>query len=160
MGHAEPVTVPRFLTGLVECEFFMGYGRGARLFVEPAKRGLLRGKRRQELATRLVAAVERALSRIGGPSQPDPGAIRVDVWGRRDGVPVHELVCGVGTMRDATGLALSIGGLALASRDGLTRTGGVFAPEACLDPLKLVRTLADKGVVGYRDLEMTQPFSA
>lgn len=158
MGHAEPVTLPRFLPGLAECEFFMGYGRGARLFVEPARRGLFSGARRRDAAIRLLAGIERVSSRLGGARPPDPGAIRVDLWGKRGGAAVHEMVCGVGTMRDATGLSLSIGARMLGTRQGLTKTGGVLAPEACLDPRELVRLLADKGIFGYRDLGMTERF--
>jgi lysine 6-dehydrogenase len=157
MGHAEPVTIPRFLPGLRECEFFMGYGRGARLFVEPARHGLLKGPRRQNAATRLVAAGERALSRLGRSDGPDPGAIRIDVWGTKDGKPGHELVCGTGLMRDGTGLSLAIG-TRLLGGGRLTRKGGVMAPEACIDARDFLRQLEQKGMRGYRDLALTRPF--
>jgi saccharopine dehydrogenase-like NADP-dependent oxidoreductase len=159
MGHAEPVTVPRFLPGIRQCEFFMGYGRGARLFVEPARRGFLHRPRRQNVAARLVGAAERALSRLSDRSAPDPGAIRIDAWGRRNGKPVHELVCGVGLMRDGTGLSLAIGARLLGSGQ-VTRRGGVMAPEACLDPREFMGQLEQKGLRGYRDLAMTRPFLA
>lgn len=158
MGHAEPVTLPRFLPGLVDCEFFMGYGRGARLFVEPARRGLFSSARRRDVAIRLLGGIERVSSRLSRPRPPDPGAIRVDLWGKREGKDSHEMVCGVGTMRDATGLSLSIGAQMLGARQGLIETGGVLAPEACLDPREFVRRLEGKGIFGYRDLGMTERF--
>jgi saccharopine dehydrogenase-like NADP-dependent oxidoreductase len=159
MGHAEPVTIPRFLPGIRQCEFFMGYGRGARLFVEPARRGWFGGPRRQNAATRLVAAAERALSRFGAHDGPDPGALRVDAWGQKNGKPEHQLVCGVGIMREGTGLSLAIGARLLGS-GRLTRKGGVFAPEACIDPGDFLRELEQKGMRGYRDIAMTRPFLA
>jgi hypothetical protein len=159
MGHAEPVTIPRFLPDIGTVEFFMGYGRGAALFVNPARAGLLSGPRRQEAATRLVGAVERLLSRLPiGNGGPDPGALRIDAWGRRDGKPAHAIVCGVGIMREATGLSLAIGARMLGARRGVTRTGGVFPPEACFDPTLFMRELDAKGLRGFRDLELRKPF--
>jgi hypothetical protein len=59
-------------------------------------------------------------------------------------------------MREATGLSLSIGTLMLARKELLTEEGGVYAPEACLDPRKFIARLSDKGIKAYRDLAMTQ----
>jgi saccharopine dehydrogenase-like NADP-dependent oxidoreductase len=60
-------------------------------------------------------------------------------------------------MREGTGLSLSIGAQLLA-RKKLTKTGGVFAPEACIEPRAFVQDLDRKGMRGYRDLGLTRPF--
>jgi hypothetical protein len=59
-------------------------------------------------------------------------------------------------MREATGLSLSIGTLMLARRELLTEEGGVYAPEACLDPQKFIAYMSAKGVKAYEDLAMTR----
>lgn len=155
MGHAEPVTIPRFLPGVEECNFFMGYGAGSPLFVLPARLGLFRSERGVDLAVGLVARAESLLMR-GGPA---PGAVRIDVWGEKDGREVHRMGCGVGLMREVTALSLSVGALMLARKELTTRAGGVFAPEACVAPALFLRRMADKGVQAWEDLAMTRPFS-
>ncbi len=152
MGHAEPVTVPRFFPDLEEVSFYMGYGKGARLFVEPARRGLFARPRVADAAVRVLGAVERLLPR--GPASP--GAIRVDVWGDAGGAEVHRMACGIGEMRPATGLSLSVGTQMLALGQ-TTRRGGVLAPEACLDPDAFLDAMRHKGIEAYEDLAMTRP---
>jgi lysine 6-dehydrogenase len=158
MGHAEPVTLPRFLPGLEEVSFFMGYGRGAQLLVQPARLGLFRSRALLAGAVRLLLMLDRLF-----PSErPADGAVRLDVWGVRDGQPAHRMACGIGQMREATGLSLSIGTLMLGRRQlvsggGGGGGGGVFAPEGCLDPLPFVRAMKEKGIAAYEDLAMTRP---
>jgi hypothetical protein len=84
------------------------------------------------------------------------GAVRVDVWGELQGKEVHRVACGIGKMREATGLSLSVGTLMLARKELLTREGGVYAPEACLDPLTFISRLSTAGIQAYADLAMTQ----
>jgi len=71
------------------------------------------------------------------------------------GEEVHRIACGVGQMREATGLSLSIGTLMLAHGELLTEEGGVYAPEVCLDPQRFIAYLSDKGIGAYEDLAMT-----
>jgi hypothetical protein len=59
-------------------------------------------------------------------------------------------------MREATGLSLSIGTLMLAHGELLTKEGGVYAPEACLDPRAFISYLSAKGIKAYEDLAMTR----
>jgi len=44
----------------------------------------------------------------------------------------------------------------LARRELLTEEGGVYGPEACLDPLRFIAYLSTKGVSAYEDLAMTR----
>jgi len=152
MGHSEPETVPRFIPGIEEVNFFMGFGPGSGLFIRPARMGLLRSRRIREGAARLVSWIEHR----SAEQEPEPGAVRIDVWGEVNGEAVHRIACGIGHMREATGLALSAGTLMLARGELLTPEGGVYAPEGCLDPQRFIAVLGEKGVKAYADLEMTQ----
>lgn len=152
MGHAEPVTVPRFFPDVEEVNFFMGYGKGSHLFVVPARLGLFARKAVTEATVALIGAIER----LAPESAPAPGAIRLDVWGDKGGVEAHHMACGVGEMRATTGLSLSVGAQMLA-RGQITSRGGVFAPEACLEPETFIAALREKGIQAYEDLAMTRP---
>ncbi len=153
MGHSEPVTVPHFIPGVEECSFFMGFGRGASLLIWPAQRGLFASDNRIDWAARLFAPIER----LTAGQQPAPGALRVDVWGEKDGERVHRMACGVGQMRESTALCLSAGIQMLARRELTVKQGGVYAPEACLVPGAFVSVMIAKGVEAYQDVAMTQP---
>ena len=153
MGHSEPYTVPRAFPDIEEVTFFMGYGKGAEALVRPARWGWFESPRRAALFAGLLERLER-LTRSGPPGL---GALRIDVWGERAGQPVHELACGVGEMREVTGLALSVGALMVARGQLRSDAPGVLSPEDCLDPDLFIQQMATKGVIAYRDLAMTQP---
>jgi lysine 6-dehydrogenase len=152
MGHSEPETIPRFIPGIEEVNFFMGFGRGSGLFIRPAQWGLFASQRLRDAIARIVSLVER----VTAAGEPELGAVRVDVWGEVAGEEVHRIACGIGQMREATGLSLSVGTLMLARGELLTEEGGVYAPEACLDPHKFIATLSAKGIKAYADLAMTR----
>ncbi len=154
MGHTEPVTIPRFIPDMEECNFFMGFGRGSGLFVWPARRGLFASDRRIDAVARLMAPIER----LTGGREPAPGAIRVDVLGEKDGVEVQRVVCGVGQMREVTGLSLSVGAQLLVQGEVIAEGGGVYAPEACLKPEPFLSAMREKGLGAYEDVAMTKPF--
>jgi hypothetical protein len=153
MGHGEPVTVPLFIPGIEEVNFLMGFGKGSNLFVLPSKLRLFGSKRLQRMLTKLLSRLEH----IGQPQEPEWGAVRIDAWGERDGEEVHDIACGIGQMREATGVSLAIGTLMLARQEILTKDGGVYGPEACLEPLKFLTYLKEMGITAYFDLEMTKP---
>jgi lysine 6-dehydrogenase len=155
MGHSEPETVPRFLPGIEEVNFFMGFGRGSGLFIQPARWGLFASRGLRDGLARLVSLVER----ISSGGEAAEGAVRIDVWGEVDGEEVHRLACGIGGMREATGISLGIGTLMLARKELLVEAGGVYAPEACLDPRTFISRLSAKGIQAYADLAMTQPIA-
>lgn len=154
LGHSEPLTLPRSMPELQDVVFSMGFGTGGRALVAAARRGALATPRRLDAAVRLAKLAERPFA--GRP--PAWGAVRVDVHGERDGRPVHELVCGVGEMRETTGLSLSVGAQMLA-RGELTARGGVLAPEACLPPVPFIRAMRARGVEAFHDLAMRRPVS-
>jgi lysine 6-dehydrogenase len=151
VGHSEPETVPRFIPGIEEVNFFMGFGRGSGLFIWPAKLGLFASRRLRDAMARVISFIERVTS-----EEPAVAAVRVDAWGEVAGEEVHRIACGIGRMREATGLSLSVGTLMLARGQLLTEEGGVYAPEACLDPQKFIAYMSAKGIKAYEDLAMTQ----
>jgi saccharopine dehydrogenase-like NADP-dependent oxidoreductase len=155
MGHTEPVTVPRYIRDVEECNFFMGFGRGAALFIWPAQRGLFRSDSRIDLVARVIARIER----LTAGQKVAPGGLRVDVWGESDGVEAHRMACGVGRMREATALCLSVGAQMLGRKELIVEAGGAYAPEACLEPETLMAAMRDKGIEAFEDLEMTKPLS-
>jgi saccharopine dehydrogenase-like NADP-dependent oxidoreductase len=155
MGHSEPETIPRFMPDIEEVNFFMGFGRGAGLFIVPAKFGLFASRGIRDAVARLISFIER----VTAEEEPGDGAVRVDVWGEVAGEEVHRIACGIGQMREATGLSLSIGTLMLARGELLTEEGGVYAPEGCLDPQKAITYMSAKGITAYADLAMTQPIA-
>ncbi len=152
MGHTEPVTLHRFLPDLEEVRFFMGYGRGARLFVWPCRAGIFTHARMLDIVSRMLGKIERFLPGQGSAE----GAVRVDAYGEKDGREVHEMLCGAGRMREATGISLSIGALMLGRSEVCVDSGGVYAPEGCLDPGLFLDRLRGKGILAYRDIEMTR----
>ncbi|MBX3413792.1 MAG: saccharopine dehydrogenase NADP-binding domain-containing protein [Pirellulales bacterium] len=152
MGHSEPATVPRYFPGIEEVNFFMGYGRAAMLFVWPARRGWFARPGVVEGTVKLATFVERLFA----GKAPDPGALRIDVWGLQDNVEVHRTLCGTGTMREATGLSLAVGALML-GRGEVIAQRGVFAPEGCLDAGRFIERLRTLGIAAYHDLAMSQP---
>jgi saccharopine dehydrogenase-like NADP-dependent oxidoreductase len=156
MGHAEPVTVPRFFPGIEAVNFYMGYGKGSRLFVAPARLGLFTNKAVTEATVNLIGKIER----LAPDSAPAPGAVRLDVMGEKDGAEVHHMACGIGEMRATTGLSLSIGTQMLARGQTTSVGGGVFGPEACLDPEAFLASLQEKGIQAYEDLAMSRPLGA
>jgi lysine 6-dehydrogenase len=152
MGHSEPETLPRYMPDLEEVGFYMGFGSGSTLFIRPARWGLFKPPAILNTVARIVSRLEQASS----AREPEPGAVRIDVWGERDGEQVHRMACGVGQMREVTGLSLSVGTQMLVRKQLLVDAGGVYAPEACLDPRAFLTALREKGVQAYADLDMTE----
>lgn len=152
MGHAEPMTIPRFFPGIHDVNFLMGFGSGSGLFIQPARWGLFNSPGRIDATVALIGWVEAWFR-----GDPAPGAIRVDVFGTVAGAPVQRMLCGVGHMREVTGVALSIGAQMVVRRELTCRGGGVFAPEACIRPDVAIRAFAARGLQLYDDLAMTRP---
>ncbi len=153
MGHSEPITIPRFIPGVKEVNFQMGYGQGANWLIVPAKWGLFSSQSRLTIAAKFLKWLDARMK----PNQPGWGALRIDVWGTKDGRVEHKLVCGVGEMREATGLSLSVGTLMLARRQLTTTTAGLYAPEGILDPVAFIAELRARKVEAFYDLEMKSP---
>ena len=153
MGHSEPVTIPRFIPGIKEVNFFMGFGRGSSLLVIPSKLGMFNSDAGKRFFSRLLQRLEK----LGPEQEPEWGAVRIDVWGKKEGKEVHQLGCGIGQMREATGLSLAVGAWMLAKGEITVEQGGVYAPEACYPPEKFLGYMKERGITAYFDLEMTQP---
>src|SRR5690606_17067393 len=110
--------------------------------VQPARRGFFASPRRMNATVRLLSKLEKWTA----PKEPAWGALRIDVWGTRDGREEHRFLCGIGQMRDSTGLSLSIGAQMLGRRQLTVEGGGVFAPEGCLQTEPFIVGLQEKGI--------------
>ncbi len=152
MGHSEPATIPRYIPGIEEVNFFMGLGPGAGWFIKPAQWGLFNNKRVAAVCARIISFIEQI---AGG--EPEWGAVRIDVWGEKDGKEVHTILCGIGQMREATGLSLSVGAQMLAKKQILTEEGGVYAPEATIEPHTFIDQIKKRGIEAFENIEMTKP---
>ena len=67
------------------------------------------------------------------------------------------MLCGIGGMREVTGLSLSVGALMLGRRELLTKAPGVYAPEACIPPVPFITAMMGKGLGCFEDLAMIDP---
>lgn len=156
LGHAEPVSLPRFFPGLEECNFYMGMGTGMGVLVALARRGWFDNEKKADRVIRMLAPLEKWIT--GGT--PGLSAIRVDVWGQIAGKETHKMACGTGTMRECTGYALSVGALALGRGQATAKAGGVYAPEASLPLEPMLEGLRARNVDGFYDVAMTQALKA
>lgn len=151
VGHSEPVTIPRFLPGVGNINMMMGLGRGTGALVAAGRLGLFKSPRRRDLISRMAARTMKPEA----PSSAE-GAIRIDVSGMKSGRPATLTACGTATMKDATGLSLSVGAILLGKGRLTERDGGVFAPEGCLDAMEFIDLMEHRGVRVYSDIEMTE----
>jgi len=152
MGHSEPVTIPRYLPEVEEVGFYMGMGRGAWPIIQLARWGAFAGPRRADFFTKILDRIEKLLA----GSEPGWGAMRVDVWGDKEGREAHLMNCGTGQMREITGLSLAVGALMLGRKQLFTDQGGVYAPEGCLESKIFLEGMNQRGVYAYKDLDMTR----
>jgi lysine 6-dehydrogenase len=152
IGHGEPVTVPRHLPELEEVNIMLGLGTGSEILVALGRLGLFSSPRRIEKLAKLALKIP-----LPHSDAPVEGALRIDVSGEKDSKPVTLTICGTGTMRDATGIALSIGARLLAAGKLTVEQGGVYGPEGCFDPSDFLSMMAESGIRAYRDLAMTEP---
>lgn len=177
VGHAEPVTLPRYIEGVkvvtnkggltpswVNQVFFnlVAFGfsstkplkvKGVSITPRDFTLALLQAVpdfAPPETLTRIVED----LSETGAV-----GGLRVDVKGEKDGNSIR-LIYRLGvtrpemaTMGNSTGVPLSIGAQMLAR--GEIKAKGVFAPEGCVDPEAFLAELKKRGAEIYETAEET-----
>ena len=151
VGHSEPVTLPRYFPHLKEINMMMGLGPGTGALVAAGRLGVFKSPRRRDIISK--AAVR--LMRPESTSEAE-GAVRIDVSGTREGRPVTLTGCGTATMRDSTGLALSVGTIMSGMNKLTAKGGGVFAPEGCFEPEAFLEMMAERGIPVFSDLAMTE----
>jgi saccharopine dehydrogenase-like NADP-dependent oxidoreductase len=151
IGHGEPVTVPRHIPELEEVSIMLGMGRGTGVVAALGRLGAFATPRRVERMAHLFMKLSPPM-----PEVPPEGAMRIDVSGEKAGEPVTVRLCGTGTMRDATGIALSIGAQLLAARRLTVKEGGVFGPEGCFDPSDFLEMMAGCGINAFSDLALRE----
>jgi len=146
VGHPEPVTIPRYLSGLSEVTLKGGLAENylshlARLIgtlnltnTGPKKQRM--GRLMKGLMPLFPTDKKRALS-----------GIRVDISGRRGGKDIMISFAAVDHMRRLTGIPLSIGAYLLGK--GEIKRYGVFGPEAegAVEPDRFLEELARRQVI-------------
>ncbi len=159
MGHAEPVTLHRYLPSLRNVSFEMGFGTGSQMFTWPAWLGLFQFAWMVNFTVWFFSWIDMLFKMFPKGS----GALNVEVRGIRDGQPAREFFCGIAEMRESTGQSLAVGTLMLARRRGIVKDaaekGGVYAPEGAIDPRVFLRAMLKKGLNGFRDIEGRVPFT-
>lgn len=151
IGHGEPVTVPRHLPELEEVNIMLGMGKGTEIVVALGRLGFFNSPQRIEKMAKLLIKLAPAKSR-----SPSDGAMRIEVSGEKDGKPTTLAIFGMATMRDATGIALSVGAQLLATKQLTVEQGGAYGPEGCLDPDGFMRIMGERGMYAYSDLAMRE----
>lgn len=141
-GHAEPVTLPRFIPGLRTVTLKGGItpawlSRLGKLLV--FLRMTSTPQKRRRLATRL-----HKLRPYLGRGGLGVSALRVDCAGTRGGRSVRASYACVSPMALMTAAPAAIGALLLAR--GEISKPGVFAPEGCVDPERFFPLLEARGV--------------
>ncbi|MCP4124051.1 MAG: hypothetical protein GY751_20095 [Bacteroidetes bacterium] len=152
MGHSEPVTLPRAISGVNEVNFYMGFGLGSFLLTGPARLGWFGIDSVRNVLTSAFVTAEKAMSK----RTVRKGASRVDVWGEKDEQPIQLTAYGSTTMQESTALALAVGTEMIASGDILVDRGGVYAPEQVFHPGLCLRRLDLKGISVFTDMGMTE----
>lgn len=151
IGHGEPVTVPRHMPELEEVNIMLGMGTGTGVVAALGRLGAFRTPGRIDRMARLALKLPH-----GRPGNTPQGAIRVDVSGEKDGRSSSLSIFGTGTMRDATGIALSIGAQLLGAQRVTVDEGGVYGPEGCFDPHDFLTMMSDRGIFAYSDIAMRE----
>jgi lysine 6-dehydrogenase len=145
LGHPEPVTIPRFLTGIRTVTLKGGLSEQPLndLAIWLARLRLTDTPAKKDLLGQIIKATLPFLSKLGEAEQPC-SAVRVDVGGWARGT--YQQVCygAAAHMAELTGLPLAIGALMLARGD--IALPGVVAPEACVEPEPFLAELEGRGV--------------
>lgn len=141
-GHAEPVTLPRFIPGLRTVTLKGGItppwlSRLGKLLV--FLRMTSTPKKRRKLAARLYK-----LRPYLGRGGLGVSSLRVDCAGVCGGLPSRASYTCVSPMAKMTAAPAAIGALLLAK--GEISKPGVFAPEGCVDPDRFFPLLEARGV--------------
>lgn len=141
-GHAEPVTIPKNITGLEEVTLKGGIWPNwlARAGISLERIGLLRGERSQKFWADFFY---RVLPKLPSGKCTVSG-FRIDVWGEKDGREAHRWYAGVDRMKRVTSIPTAVGALMLAR--GEIEKQGVFSPEALIDPDTMLSRLEPYGI--------------
>lgn len=147
VGHPEPVTMPRYFSGVKEVTLKGGINENTfnKLALLVAKLGLSKNRRaRNRIAALFQKALPLMRKTLGKGSEFS--GIRVDITGTVSGQTRQVTYSAAGPMEILTGVPMAIAIRELAR--GNVQTTGVFAPEApdALDPQSFFAELESRGV--------------
>ncbi len=146
-GHPEALTIPRFIDGLRNVTV-----RGYLLpdEIQKVARGLIdldlvSTEKKIDAIAGLMQPMLPLLSSIGEKTPPPLSAIRVDVWGVKDGKAAHAGYCSVDSMDRLTGIPPAVVTRMLL-KGQIPKLGGVFAPEGIVPPKPFFAALAERDI--------------
>jgi lysine 6-dehydrogenase len=145
LGHPEPVTLPRFLSGLRAVTLKGGLSEQPLndLAIWLARLSFTNTPAKKDVMGKIIKAALPFLSKLGQAEDPC-SAVRVDVSGWAGGVYRTVSYGAAAHMAELTGLPMAIGALMLARGD--LHMPGVVAPEACIEPEPFLNELERRGV--------------
>jgi saccharopine dehydrogenase-like NADP-dependent oxidoreductase len=145
LGHPEPVTLPRFLSGVRTVTLKGGLSEQPlnELAIWLARLRLTDTPAKKDLLGQIIKATLPLLSKLGEAEDPC-SAVRVDVGGWVDGTYRQVSYGAAAHMPELTSLPLALGALMLAR--GEIDAPGVVAPEACIEPDPFLAELKRRGV--------------
>ena len=153
LGHPEPVTLPRYLEGVNEITLKGGLAENHLNYLAKTVSAL--GLTRTPFTKQVLGSILKGLLPVFPKNkEKNVSGIRVDVKGKRRGVPLTLSYAAVDNMRRLTGIPLSIGAILLA--DNKIPRFGVFGPEAdnAVDSGLFLRELTRRGIrIGERELQ-------
>ena len=153
LGHPEPVTLPRYLEGVNEITLKGGLAENYLNYLAKTVSAL--GLTRTPFTKQVLGSILKGLLPVFPKNKKkNVSGIRVDVKGKRRGVPLTLSYAAVDNMRRLTGIPLSIGAILLA--DNKIPRFGVFGPEAdnAVDSGLFLRELTRRGImIGERELQ-------
>jgi saccharopine dehydrogenase-like NADP-dependent oxidoreductase len=145
LGHPEPVTLPRFLSGVRTVTLKGGLSEQPLndLAIWLARLHLTDTPAKKDVMGQIIKATLPFLSKLGKAEEPC-SAVRVDVSGWAGGTYRQVSYGAAAHMPELTGLPLALGALMLAR--GQVHMPGVVAPEACIEPEPFLTELEQRGV--------------
>lgn len=145
VGHPEPVTLPRYMKGLIEVTLKGGLAENYLNYLSKAVAalGLTRTPFTRQVTGRILKTLLPVLPRDRNRSV---SGIRVDISGSRNGQPVTISYAVTDNMRRLTGIPLSIGTIMMA--ENRINRYGVFGPEAenAVDSKTFLSELERRGI--------------
>lgn len=146
-GHPEALTIPRFIDGLrnVTVRGYLLPDEIQKVACGLIDLDLVNTEKKVDAIAGLLQPMLPLLSSIGEKTPPPLSAIRVDVWGVRDGKEAHAGYCSVDSMDRLTGIPPAVVAKMLL-RGEIPRPGGVFAPEGIVPPKPFFAALAERDI--------------
>jgi saccharopine dehydrogenase-like NADP-dependent oxidoreductase len=155
VGHPEPVTLSKYLTGVEEVTIKGGITPAwmAHLIMLSARVHLFESSQGMEIWMRVPNPL--TLLRRKKQAEEIVLGMRVDIIGEKGGEEIHSAYGCAENMAKATGLSLAIGAQ-MFLRDDVRVQPGVMAPEVVFDPKIFLKELRKRDILIYEGDQMRE----